>query len=1217
MPSLKYTSGGIDLTAKTLYMSSSIVVRDSRGSSDKDVMSQKAVTAELEGIDSRIFDLFQSKLDKSAAGLLYLGKEEAKDMFAPVGDYALKSEIPSFDPSGFLTREDIPTKLSEFENDVPFLNLSYLQGNYYTISETSEILAGIRADNEAWLHNFYNKEEVDDLIKRSKADDDAAIAGLAGRVDALEAIDHSLYATKADLEGLAGTDDLSGFYTKSQTDKQIADAVDALEIDSYLKKQEAEETYQPKGNYLEEHQSLENYPTKAETTAEINSAVETAVSGLEIDSYLKKDEAENLYQPKGEYLTEHQSLENYMTIERAESEHAELAAETAEIDARLKVAEDLVANFQTFDAWQPGYYAVEDKGCEELLQHDACYHIVADVTNCRRDNFLCHFAPTSLNDYVWEFSGEPSSATFIKETLKNSFDLTLELDPRTKFVVAFALIPVLPTMKYWLRGVKITDADKDHVTLEQLRENYYDKEEIDEKLRNVDASVDLTNVATKDELKALETKVDGIEVPSLEGYATETWVEGKIAEIGEYDDAAISARVDALEAIDHSLYAEKSEIPSTEGLASETWVEGKIEEIEIPAAYDDTAIKARLDDMEDNLVDFSPVRLTDWRSGYFIASTGTTLSTFSSPGDNNYRYMIANVEGAPRTLKAWISTGTGMTTSAIAEFDGDPENGGKCVFNTPGNGGMFDKSTKIYEVEMQPETKWVAVNCGTSAGEEPWVEIYSKTWKCDANAKEIKELREKVDGIELPSLEGYATEEWVESKIAEIEIPEADTDGFVSREELERVYDDDLRTGEAAVYSGWYEVFNRAPRFREDGRGFTVESRELAGRSGIRFDFDNRDGLTGKDFRIMFLKGGKIIDFMWTQGRKWLAIPDGCDTIHCGQVVEDVPAVPYSTRAESGLAVDAERKAAAAETSVRNVEETMGLAKTRVRVMNFNSSPVYWTGSSIMYGSSGLGAYLFDDDLAGYTHLQVTSSKLYANFPFSILFTKSANPKSMAFDDHSADEMIAYHDFGYFHAGDFDVSPLVPIPADANWCCVRTFQNGIYSADMILCKMTDGVYSDVEGLKAASAEVLAEVGLPAAERETSGTLDRLSDWFVEGSEDDGYTVTDKKDGMRKIRETEFGDFTKIRVDKNGNGIYHDLTFWKTTALDSPKFADVAGWEKSPVLGQWYDIPEGTRLITYRQGNTITPKFTLGRDATGLFAKVAELEAKMAELTEGE
>lgn len=70
--------------------------------------------------------------------------------------------------------------------------------------------------------------------------------------------------------------------------------IPSYDLTPYLTKSEAQQTYQPKGNYLTEHQDLSEYAKKSELPASI-------------DAYTKA-ESDAKYQPKGDYLTEHQSL---------------------------------------------------------------------------------------------------------------------------------------------------------------------------------------------------------------------------------------------------------------------------------------------------------------------------------------------------------------------------------------------------------------------------------------------------------------------------------------------------------------------------------------------------------------------------------------------------------------------------------------------------------------------------------------------------------------------------------------------------------------------------------------------------------------------------------------------------------------------------------------------------------------------------------------------
>lgn len=89
--------------------------------------------------------------------------------FQPAGDYALKSDIP--DTNYFVTKDEVPKKLSELENDSNFVDKEYVDNeiknidvsgidlsNYY---DKEEIDAKFQEIPETDLSNYYNKEEVD------------------------------------------------------------------------------------------------------------------------------------------------------------------------------------------------------------------------------------------------------------------------------------------------------------------------------------------------------------------------------------------------------------------------------------------------------------------------------------------------------------------------------------------------------------------------------------------------------------------------------------------------------------------------------------------------------------------------------------------------------------------------------------------------------------------------------------------------------------------------------------------------------------------------------------------------------------------------------------------------------------------------------------------------------------------------------------------------
>lgn len=529
MPQLTFNNGNTDVAAKTLYLlKDGVAVSQERGVSTADVMSQNAVTKELQKHDTQIYDLTENKANKSELEENYLSKAEAEK------EYLKKDEIPEIpeqpDLTPYALKDEIPVNVSELINDAEYVTPTYLS-KYYTIDEINGKLTELKGDTEAWLFNFYDKEEINDIIAKSKEDSDILASKFEGRISSLETIRHEEFATKEEVEeeltGFVKNEKLDEYYTGSQVDDKIAEAIAGENIGSLLTKSEAEETYQPKGEYLTQHQSLDDYYTKEETDKEIDDAVnvlkseiEGQITDLNVSQYATTEYVDATFQPKGEYLTEHQDISHLQTIEKAEKEHAEMQEFSGELETRMEIVERLSANFQTFTNWQSGYYEPTDTGLNELKEHESCYCIIADVSNIRRDEFFAHYAPTGINNYIWEYSGEPAANTFIKATAKNNFDLVFELDRNTKYVVAFGLLPVIGNDEYYLRGIKSEDAG-DYVK----REEFTELETRVTSLENKDSEIpeiDLEGYVKKDEFDELEANLKNISNSKLTD-----WIRGK------------------------------------------------------------------------------------------------------------------------------------------------------------------------------------------------------------------------------------------------------------------------------------------------------------------------------------------------------------------------------------------------------------------------------------------------------------------------------------------------------------------------------------------------------------------------------------------------------------------------------------------------------------------------------------------------------------------
>ena len=175
---------------------------------------------------------------------------------------------------------------------------------YATKDEVNEVKTSVETMLEGAPDAFDTlKEIVDELNNKENAAE--VVEALATKADKSEIPDVSNFVTMSDVEGL-------GYITETDADERYQPKGDYLtehqSLEGLMTEEAADEKYQPKGDYLTEHQSLENYATKDE----LNDYVKTEDLPAEQDlsAYALKSELDN-YQPKGDYLTEHQSLENY------------------------------------------------------------------------------------------------------------------------------------------------------------------------------------------------------------------------------------------------------------------------------------------------------------------------------------------------------------------------------------------------------------------------------------------------------------------------------------------------------------------------------------------------------------------------------------------------------------------------------------------------------------------------------------------------------------------------------------------------------------------------------------------------------------------------------------------------------------------------------------------------------------------------------------------
>ena len=218
------------------------------------------------------------------------------------------------------------------------------------------------------------------------------------------------------------------------------------------------------------------------------------------------------------------------------------------------------------------------------------------------------------------------------------------------------------------------------------------------------ADVDLSNYATKDEIPSTEgfatkEELNALNIPSVEGLASESYVDEKVAaiEIPSTEGFATKEDLNALN------------IPSVEGLASESYVDEKVAAIEIPST-----------------------------EGFATKEELNALNIPSVEGLASESYVDEKV-------------------SAI-EIPSVP--------------------TKVGELEN--DANYITLN------DVPATDLSGYYTKSDVDGKIADyATKEELNALNIPSVEGLASESYVDEKVAAIEIPEVDLSNYYLKADVD------------------------------------------------------------------------------------------------------------------------------------------------------------------------------------------------------------------------------------------------------------------------------------------------------------------------------------------------------------------------------------------------------------------------------------------------
>lgn len=130
-----------------------------------------------------------------------------------------------------------------------------------------------------------------------------------------------------------------------------------------LSKEEADQYYQPKGHYLTEHQDISGLVSKedadrlykkvGDAEGSVGTSVDLSSVNEELGKKLSKTEAAELYQPKGTYLTSHQDISGLLEKTKAEELYQPKISDIDSIREKAGQVESKLSKSDAEEKYQP------------------------------------------------------------------------------------------------------------------------------------------------------------------------------------------------------------------------------------------------------------------------------------------------------------------------------------------------------------------------------------------------------------------------------------------------------------------------------------------------------------------------------------------------------------------------------------------------------------------------------------------------------------------------------------------------------------------------------------------------------------------------------------------------------------------------------------------------------------------------------------------------
>ena len=684
------------------------------------------------------------------------------------------------------------------------------QQGYATTTWVTEQIENVDVTEE--LANYYTKEEIDNKGYALNSDLNTLSGQVLDNEVTIAAALTDLEETKADktwveeqIENVDVSEELANYYTKDDIDnKQFASNADLNVLSGLVN-------------------------THGESISDLseNKADKSEIPSL--DGYATEQWVENQ-----KYITS-VDLSNYVTINNVKTINGETLIGNGDItiDLSLFKVVSVLPEGDEIDINKIYVLLSEDSEngniyAEYMYVNGAWEKVGEYKAEIDLTPYAYASAVTAVDSRVTELSGH---------VLDNEVTIAAALTDLKETKAEKTEIPSLDgyATEEWVEN-------QNYITGVDLS-NYATEAWVTEQIENVDVTEELANYYTKEDidnkgyLSAVpETYINETELSTaLSDYATNEAVSGQIETLNEHIDEAISGLTRELQKDEMTIAAaltelkntkaEKTEIPSLDGYATEQWVENQnyITGVDLSNYATTSYVNTEVSKKQDILVSGTNIKTLNGESilgngnitidlGLFVVVD--TLPTEESEINENKIYLVQSQESGDTNVyteymyinNVWEEIGKYTATIDLTPYALKTEVEAVDGRVTELSGHVLDNEVTIAAAltnlkDTKAEKSEIPSLDGYAT--EEWVsehlndiDLSEYTLKSDFDqltqdvidneyitVQALTELREtKLDKTEVPSMEGYATEAWVQDAIAAVDVTEQLGDYYTKSE---------------------------------------------------------------------------------------------------------------------------------------------------------------------------------------------------------------------------------------------------------------------------------------------------------------------------------------------------------------------------------------------------------------------------------------------------